>query len=137
MNRDPVNWANKTARESLGAAGVSLEPGEWTPTWRTEAGHTMGVHYFPEHGYSLSATHLGDPSGSTLVAPLGTHDPGQVAGRVLGRLREREILGHMRDMYLRAQNNNDPTGTRPGAQRFSRDRALDPRTIWVDPREER
>lgn len=86
------------------------------PEWDTETGHHLYVTNTPGHGWNLSVVHMGDPGGAGLGVPLG-HDDEQAAGRVAAEMRHPETLGHMRDQFLRASLNNDPTGRNWQARR--------------------
>jgi hypothetical protein len=129
---------NALARASLAHAGIISSDEFWRhpsspPQWRLETGHRIGVGVHPETGeYGMNVTHQGDPSGNTLVSMLGTHDESQIPDRLNQEFRHRETMGHLRDMYVRAANNNDPTGAHPEAQRVSRDWASDPQYIMLN-----
>jgi hypothetical protein len=98
--------------EMLRSQGIiprSQKPTGTIPAWRTELGHDMSVHHVDGIGWSFNALHMGDPSGAGIEVPLGRDDE-TAALRVGEELRNRETLGHLRDQYLRASLNNDPTG---------------------------
>jgi hypothetical protein len=87
------------------------------PMWQTELGHHLYVSHTPHAGWNLNAVHLGDPQGAGVDIPLGTHDEEEAARRVAAELRHPETVGHLRDQYLRAALNNDPTGLDQAARR--------------------
>ena len=86
------------------------------PRWRTELGHHMNLSHTDAYGWNLSAHHMGDPVGAGLSVMLG-HDDETAAARAAAEMRHPETLGHLRDQYLRAQLNNDPTGDDHRARR--------------------
>ncbi len=138
LHPNEVQERNALARVSLAQAGVIPSEEFWRhptspPSWRIETGHDAAVGVHPDTGeYGLRVTHRGDPSGNTLISMLGTHEPEELPEALQREFRHHETLGHMRDMWLRASANGDPTGTSPQTQRVKRDYAADPRHIIVD-----
>lgn len=138
LHQREVQERNVLARASLAQAGVVPVEEYWRhptapPSWRIETGHHVAVGVHPETGeYGLRVTHMGDPSGSTLISMLGTHDAAELPEALGREFRHRETMGHMRDMYVRAMHNGDPTGNDYEAQRFKRAHATDPQTVMLD-----
>lgn len=87
----------------------SSQPGGDIPMWQTEMGHHLTVSHGNSYGWGLNMLHMGDPSGAGTYVPLG-HDDETAADRAAAEMRHPETMGHLRDMYLRARLNNDPTG---------------------------
>jgi len=96
--QDDIGQHNRMAREHLENAGIHVSTparyGDSIPEWQVEGGHTMSLGYRPEVGYALSTTHYGDPSGNTMHAYLGTHEPGEVVDRATRALRHPEDGPH-------------------------------------------
>lgn len=94
----------------------SAQPDGNIPLWRTEMGHHLNVSHGNSYGWGLNVLHMGDPSSAGFYVPLG-HDDETAADRAAAEMRHPETLGHMRDQYLRARLNNDPTGDDHRARR--------------------
>jgi hypothetical protein len=135
IDQGEIARRNDLARHHLLRSGIRLRdlPAGRSPEWETESGHTMDVALHPQTGeWTMGATHYGDPTGNALRSMLGTHDESEIPGRLSAELRHRETTGHLRDMWLRASGNNDPTGRDEEAQRVPRYMAANPQTIFLD-----
>lgn len=114
MNRHETMHARLQAR---GIIPGSEPASENMAAWYAETGHHFYVMHSPGYGWALHAVHMGDPASSGLSIPLG-HDDETAASRVAAEMRHPETVGHLRDMWLRASLNNDPTGRDPRARRM-------------------